>query len=378
MMRRKNNRQWFFRRLYRAAAALLGAHLVLATLPAVAETDLTMASWGGAYTRSQILAFVRPYREQTGIRIKMEDYNGGLGELRNQVRSLNFKWDVVDLELSDALSGCEEGLLERIPLDALAPPMGGGSTRDDFLPGSLTDCAVGTVIWSTVIAYDRDAIGAAKPDRLEDFFDTARFPGPRGLRRTPKANLEWALIADGVEAKQVYRQLETEAGLRRAFAVLDRIKPAAVWWEAGIEAPRLLETGRVVMTTSYNGRIHDAVENRAKPFAIIWDHQVWNIDLLGIPRDNPRRQQALDFIRFATATEQLAEQARHIPYGPVRRSALAQLAPQLRASLPTGQANFATALQINARWWAEHYERINTRFEEWLQQPVGVPRRLPR
>jgi putative spermidine/putrescine transport system substrate-binding protein len=132
------------------------------------------------------------------------------------------------------------------------------------------------------------------------------------------------------------------------------------------------------MTTSYNGRVHDAVRNRGKPLAIIWDHQVWNIDLLGIPRDNPRRKQALEFIRFATATAQLAEQARHIPYGPVRRSSLAQLEPQQRAGLPTGQKNFANALRINAPWWAEHYERINNRFEEWLQQPVGVPRRLPR
>jgi putative spermidine/putrescine transport system substrate-binding protein len=132
------------------------------------------------------------------------------------------------------------------------------------------------------------------------------------------------------------------------------------------------------MTSAYNGRIHDAVASRGRPFGILWDHQVWNIDLLGIPRDNPRRAQALDFIRFATAPQQLAEQARHIPYGPVRRSALARLAPAERGALPTEQENFASALQIDARWWAAHFEHINQRFEEWLQQPVGVPRQLPR
>lgn len=352
--------------------------LMLAPLLAHAETQLTMASWGGAYTRSQILAFVRPYHSQTGIAIDMVDYHGGLDELRNQVRSLNFKWDVIDLELSDALRGCEEGLLERIPVDALTPPPDGDGITEDFITGSLTDCAVGTVVWSTVIAYHREAMGDAVPQTLSDFFDTARFPGPRGLRRSPKANLEWALIADGVAPERVYEVLETGQGLQRALRVLDKIKPELVWWEAGIEAPRLLETGRVVMTSAYNGRIHDAVANRGEPLAIIWDHQVWNIDLLGIPKDNPRQAQALDFIRFATAAEQLAEQARHIPYGPVRRSSLALLAPQLRAGLPTAPDNFANALQIDARWWARHFERINGRFEQWLQQPVGVPRRLPR
>jgi putative spermidine/putrescine transport system substrate-binding protein len=344
------------------------------TAPAV---DLTMASWGGAYTRSQILAFVRPYADQTGIRVAMQDYDGGLDALRRQVRSLNFKWDIIDLELSDAIRGCEDGLLEPIPQRTLAPAPDGGSAVDDFIPGSLTECGVGTVVWSTVIAYDRAALGENVPQRLEDFFDTERFPGPRGLRRTPKANLEWALLADGVPQERIYQVLASRDGVDRALRVLDRIKPVTVWWRAGIEAPRLLETGRVVMTSAYNGRIHDAVTNRDRPFGILWDHQVWNIDLLGIPRDNPRRRQALTFIRFATAAPQLAEQARHIPYGPVRRSALALLTPAERGALPTQQENFASALQINARWWSAHYQRINNRFEEWLQQPVGVPRQLP-
>lgn len=356
-------------------ALVIGLLLMPFTLQA---QDLTFVSWGGAYTRSQILAFVRPYQALTGMDIEVEDYNGGLDELRNQVRSLNFKWDVIDLELSDALRGCEEGLLEPIRADALQPPPGGGSVQQDFIAGGLTDCAVGTVVWSTVIAYDREALGGKLPTGLEDFFDTEHFPGPRGMRRTPKANLEWALIADGVPPERVYEVLETEAGLQRAFEVLNRIKPNLVWWQAGIEAPRLLETGRAVMTTSYNGRIEDAVVHRGQPFEIIWDHQIWNIDLLGIPRDNPRREQALDFIRFATATPQLAEQARHIPYGPVRRSSLAELDADERANLPTERGNFANAFRINAGWWAEHFEQINNRFEEWLQQPVGVPRQLPR
>lgn len=346
-----------------------------------AATDLTMVSWGGAYTRSQMLAFVRPYQVRAGIRINVEDYNGGLDQLRNQVRSLNFKWDVIDLELSDAIRGCDEGLLEPIAMTDLAPPPSGAaasSTAADFIPGSLTDCAVGTVVWSTVIAYDRNALGNNTPKSLADFFNTERFPGPRGLRRTPKANLEWALLADGVPPGQVYAVLATDDGVDRALRVLDRIKPGLVWWQAGIEAPRLLETGRVVMTSAYNGRIQDAVIHRNRDFGIIWDHQIWNIDLLGIPRGNPRRTQAMRFIRFATAAEQLAAQSRHIPYGPVRRSSLALLTASERASLPTEQNNFANAMRIDARWWATHYERINNRFEEWLQQPVGVPRQLPR
>ncbi len=368
------------------ANSLLGAitiftGLALATFGADAARaahDLTLVSWGGAYTRSQMLAFVRPYVARHEIGMDVLDYTGGLENIRNQVRSLNVKWDVVDLELSDAIRGCREGLLETIDPAQLAPAPDGTAADQDFLPGSLTECAVGTVIWSTIVAYDARRFGNRKPSTVADFFDTARFPGRRGMRKTPKANLEWALIADGVDPQRVYDVLETEQGLDRAFAVMDRIKPELVWWEAGTEAPQLLESGQVAMTTAYNGRIQDAIDQRQAPLKLIWNHQIWNIDLLAIPKGDLNREQAMDFIRFATAPAQLAAQARHIAYGPVRVSSLAQIDANTRTKLPTDPGNFASALRLNAAWWAHHYPRINRRFRAWLQRPIGVPDPLPR
>lgn len=363
-------------------AGLIGV-LALAMAPLQAQMQyrdpLTFVSWGGAYTRSQMLAFVYPFEERFNSPVNVLDYNGGLEDIRSQVNSLNVKWDVVDLEPADAIRGCEEGLLEPVDSNWLEEPPGNGSSGDDFLPGAVQKCAVGTVVWSTVFAYDRQQFKDGEvPDSLQDFFDTERFPGPRGMRRTPKGNLEWALIHDGVKPQQVYEVLETEAGLLRAFAVLDELKPNIVWWNSGSQAPRLLETGQVLMTTAYNGRVYDAMAQRSPGLKVIWDHQIWTFDLLGIPKHSRNKAQAVRFLRFATAAEQLAEQARHIPYGPVRRSAVQQIDPHFRAHLPTEPANMQTAMQSNAAWWAEHYERINARFEEWLQRPVQVPRKLPR
>ncbi|MEX2489181.1 MAG: extracellular solute-binding protein [Pseudomonadales bacterium] len=354
---------------------------ILTQLPFTAAAtahDLTLVSWGGAYTRSQMLAFVRPFEEKNHIRMEVLDYDGGLAEIRSQVRSLNVRWDIVDLELSDAVRACNEGLLEEIETASLQPAPDGTPPEEDFIEGTLTPCAVGTVIWSTVIAYDRTDFADAGPQKFTDLFDPDRFPGKRGLRYTPKANLEWALLADGVEPEVIYDTLETKQGLDRAFRVLTRIKPWIHWWQAGDEAVRLLETDQVVMTTAYNGRIYDAVTTRNEPFEIIWDRQIWDIDLLGIPRGNPRRQQARDFITFATATRQLAMQAQHISYGPVRHSALQQVAPELRPHLPTAPENFRHALQVDSAWWAEHFDRINRRFEDWASRSIQVPQALPR
>ena len=90
----------------------------LATVPTALSQEgkppLTMSSFGGAFTRSQMIAYVQPYREQTNRWVNVEDYDGTLDNIRDQVLSANVKWDLVSMELPHAIAGCEEGLLEPI------------------------------------------------------------------------------------------------------------------------------------------------------------------------------------------------------------------------------------------------------------------------
>src|SRR6056297_2934559 len=305
------------RALRRPVLAGLAAALLTAWAPALTaagDDELTVVSWGGAYTRSQILGFVRDFEQETGIDVEMVDYAGGIEEIRSQVRAWNVAWDQSRVERS--------------------------------------------------------------PQRLEDFFDLGAFPGRRGLRRTPQTNLEWALIADGVPPERVYEVLETEEGVDRAFAVLTKLKPHIEWWRLGEEAVRLLETGRVVMTSAYNGRVHSAAE-RGEPFSILWDHHARYIDVWAIPKHSENREAALGFLRFATSTQSLAAQARHIPYGPLRRSSLEVLESAVKVNLPTGPGNLEQMFQTDAAWWAEHLPELQTRFERWLERPVMVPKEWP-
>ena len=105
------------------------------------------------------------------------------------------------------------------------------------------------------------------PKTIADVFDLQKFPGKRGLQKNPFVNLEWALIADGVPQADVYKVLATPEGVDRAFKKLDTIKKEVVWWEAGAQPPQLLADGQVVMTSAWNGRIHNAIVQDKKPFA---------------------------------------------------------------------------------------------------------------
>ena len=352
--------------MYKRAAGLTGIMLAFTSATALAEGSLTVVSWGGAYTKSQLEAYHKPYTEKTGVTINSVDYNGGLAEVRAQTEAGNVTWDIIDTELSDVVRGCDEGLFAEIDPSILPPGEDGTSANEDFIDGALHDCAVGTIVWSTVYAYRTDKVGGATPSTIADFFDLETFPGKRGMRRSPKVNLEFALMADGVAVSDVYDVLATDEGVDRAFAKLDTIKDEVIWWETGAQPPQLLADGEVVMTSAYNGRLYSAIVNEGQPMQIVWDGQIWDFDLWAIPENAPNKQTALDFLVFSTDTERLARQADWISYGPVRRSSTAKVDPKVLPHLPTAPQNFANALQNDFEFWADNQDELNERFNTWI------------
>lgn len=354
------------------ASTILGAGLLVGATAANAA-DITVVSWGGAYTKSQVAAYHKPWIAKTGNGIKSEDYSGGIAEIKAQVEAGNVTWDIVDVELSDAIRACDEGLLEVIDASTLPDGADGKSAQDDFLKGTLHECAVANIVWSTIFAYDSSKIAKdSGPKTFADFWDVKKWPGKRGLRKGAKPNLEFALMADGVAAKDVYGLLATPAGVDRAFAKLSEIKEHVVWWEAGAQPPQLLADGEVAMTTAYNGRIFNAVANENKPFEIVWDGQIWDIDLWVIPKGGKNTALALDFLKFSTETEQLAKQASYISYGPARLSSAPFVGNfegkdlDMKPQMPTAPNNLTNAVQNDFNFWADNADQLNERFNAWL------------
>ena len=271
----------------------IAAFIAAALLPwgpaAAEDPSLTVVSWGGSYARACVKGYHERFSAETGISINLEDYNGGLAQIRAQVEVGNVYWDVVDLEIPDMVRGCDEGLLELVEIDSLAAGADGTPAAEDFVEGTLTDCGPATIFYSTVYAYNDKHIEGEKPATMADFFDLERFPGRRGMRRSPLVNLEFALIGDGVPLDEVYATLDTPEGVDRAFRKLDTIKEHIVWWEAGAQPPQMLADGEVVMTTAYNGRIFNAQVLEDQPFVIVWDGQVLDT---GGPRHRRRHAQA--------------------------------------------------------------------------------------
>jgi putative spermidine/putrescine transport system substrate-binding protein len=324
---------------------------------AQAET-LSVVTFGGAYESAAKQAYFAPFTEKTKNDFTFESYDGGIAKLQAMVQAKNTTWDVMDLETNDAITACDEGLLQKFDASTI------GDTKD-FLPGSISKCAVASMVWSTIYAYDSSKLKTA-PTTVADFFDLEKFPGKRGVRKSPKVAMEWALLADGVPAGELYKVLGTPAGVARAFKKLDKIKSSIVWWEAGSQAPQLLADGAVTLVMAYNGRIADAVKKDGKPFKIVWDGQVYDYEWWAVPTGAKHAKTAAEFIVFASQPQRYADLTKYIPYAPPRKQAIALVDKARLDDLPTAPANFKNAVQIDAAFWADNGDALGKQFQTWL------------
>ena len=328
------------------------------------EHTLTVVSFGGAYGAIQKKYMIDPYMEKTKNTILFDDYSGGVAEIKAQVETNKILWDVVDMEAVDLERACSDGLLAIIPKTILSKGSNGTLAEEDFLPEALAnECAVGSLIWSSVFAFNKETIGKYKPTHIQDVFDTTRFPGKRALRKQPQVNLEWALLADGVPKNEIYRVLATKKGQQRAFATLDTIKDDIIWFDSWSQAPELLNDGGAVMVQSANGRIFESITKDKKPFEIVWDGNVYDLEVWAIVKGTKQKQTALDFIAFATGTKPLSS-VTQIAYGPTRHSSMALASPDIIPFLPT--SHIKQGLKADSLFWSDYGGSLGVRFNQWL------------
>ncbi|MCY4178989.1 MAG: extracellular solute-binding protein, partial [Litoreibacter sp.] len=118
----------------------------------------------------------------------------------------------------------------------------------------------------------------------------------------------------------------------------------------------------------------NAAVAEGQPLEVVWDGQILDFDLFVIPKGAPNKEAALDFIKFSTDTQRLADQASWISYGPARKSSgelvglfndgKTEMAPHM----PTAAANLENALVNNFEFWVDRDAELNERFNAWLAQ----------
>jgi len=335
-----------------AAAALLAAHSALAR-------PLAVINYGGTLADAQQAAFIEPFRKADGVDVTATSYSGEQAKVKAMVDAGQVTWDVVEVESGDLGRGCDEGLYEKLDWSKIGK-------KSELIPEAPQTCGVGIFVWSTALAYNADKLKTA-PASWADFWDVKKIPGKRGMRKGARYNLEFALMADGVPPKDVYKVLATKEGQDRAFKKLDELKPNIQWWEAGAQPPQFLVAGDVVMSTAYNGRI-DAAQKEGKNLKVVWNGSIYDLDYWAMPKGTPNKALAEQYIAYSISSQPQQVYAKHIAYGPVNEAAIKALDAKTLANLPNSPANGKNAVLQNLTFWTDHGDELEQRFASWASK----------
>lgn len=342
---------------YSIAALVAGALGVGTTVHA---RDLTIVSWGGAFQEAQREINFKPFSEKIGKPVLDNSWDGGIGVLQAKALAGVPNWDVVEIEGDELILGCADGLYEELDWDLL-----GG--RDKYIDVSVHDCGIGNIVYSSGIAYDGERLDhASGPKSWADFWDIEKFPGKRALRRGPKYTLEYALLADGVDAADIYDVLRTEEGVQRAFDKLDQIKPHLLWWDSPAQSLQLLVSGQAIMASQFNGRITTLNQTENKQFQFVWPGSIYTLDYWVVLKDSPNKEEAMQFIAYSSLPEVQAKLPAYIAYGTTAKAAADLVPEQYQKDLPTHPENMKVAMPMDISFWVDEIEPLTQRFDAWL------------
>lgn len=324
--------------------------------PATAqERRIVVRTTGGDLTQSQNEHLILPFTKETGIEVvSITSGPAPLNMIRGMVDTQTYSWDMAEISKTTALIFGDK-YLEPLGLD--------NDPTVSMIPDHLrTPYYVPSYLYASVFGYREDRLsGDAAPKSWADFYDLAKVPGRRSLRRAALDTLESALLADGVDPAQLY-----PFDVDRALNKLNSLKKdIAVWWETGSQTTHLIATGEVDMVATWNQRISTATAG-GTPAKIVWNQGYYTTAGWGILKGAPKADLCREFIRYTSDPQRQAAWVQKPSVGPVHPRAFDHIPADIASLLPTYPDNFRQMFPVNEAYWAENRAALEEKFDAWL------------
>jgi len=315
-----------------------------------AGRTLRVGAWGGEVQAALRLMVWEPFARSTGCGIQevVTDY----GTLDRSVRQGDPYADVLVVDPMRVSPLAAQGIIQSLDSDI--------GTRADLV--TPLDRSVPAYAYGMVSAYRRETGSRDEaPDSWAAWWDRERFPGNRTLYKGAVGTFEFALMADGVTADQLY-----PLDGARAIESLKRISGRIVnrWWENGVQPVTWLSRGDADFGTAWHYRVL-AGQADGEPVGIVWDQGLLVADHWVVPA-GAAVDLATDFLRFATTPEVQAALAQQIWLGPVVSDAFDHLDPIFASTLPTAPENIGKLVRQDVEWWTANNVEANQQFNTWL------------
>lgn len=343
----------FSRRRFLMSAAAVAAPAVLGGTARAQARPLNFLTWGGNFGKGVRTGFSDPFTAQTQIVVNdVTPYNFGrfiTAMQNNNPENFDLAW--FSDEVEPARAGAM-GLVEKLDYSLLPnAPKAIASARQEYgVCPYVTTYQVGfrTDQWPT------------KPEGWADFWNVAKFPGPRSLGTGIIGILEAALMADGVDPAKLYPLDED-----RAFRKLAEIKPhIRVFHNTSSAQPvrQMLYQGEVAMVLSWSADFI-AQKKAGRPIDVVWNQGFYFSPLVGIAKGSPYVRQAHAYLDQFFQTERLLSFVRTWPTTPSVAAVTASLTEDER-SLTAG-GNLDRMVNLNRAFYVEHQVRLQQKYDAW-------------
>lgn len=305
---------------------------------------------GGSYQEAQTVAFIEPFMAETDIDV-VQDQPYSLAKVKTMVESGRTTWDVMEVDPYLAMGENCGKYFEVIDTSKIDTT---GVDKD-----LITECSMPDMKSAYLFVYNKDKYGDKPPTSWQDFFDTKTFPGKRGIMDyADQGALEIALVADGVDPKDVY-----PIDYERAFAKLDSIRSDTTFLTTGAEQQEALERGSIDMMLAWPGRAYGAAKNGAN-LATVWNQAMLYWDGLAIPKGAPNVEAAHQFISLAVSAKAQATLTENTAYAPINADAKPNVDELKKQFLPLGQDN-GTAFLRDMGWWGTNMDEATEKWTSW-------------
>ncbi|MDA0674881.1 MAG: extracellular solute-binding protein, partial [Proteobacteria bacterium] len=327
---------------------------VLGARRAAAAGSVMFAGAGGITQRLQTKVFLEPFTAKSGVSASQRIY-ADADRLGDWITSAPAGCDLVSLSGPLAMMFEGKGLLAPIPDGVI-------DVKDLVHAPWRSKAAVAWQYQSAGIGFSPKRHPPGKhPRTWAQFFDGAGFPGRRGLRVRAEENLEIALLADGVAAKDLY-PLDVD----RAFRAIQRLRPAiAAWIKNPTQDVGLIRTDMLDFNIVYSAQVLEAtVEGAAVGFAI--DEPLSVPEFLAVPKSSRNKDNAFKLMAAWLAPANQTRWALEAPgRAPHNVKAFESLPAEVRERLH--QPSTQKGVFIDVAWWAKNGNAAEARFRKWMQ-----------
>ncbi len=359
------------RRLVLGAAALVpltalwppAARALETSAAAKAEGEVVIATAGGMLQDALGEHLYTPFTEATGIKVTAVTINPQeqWAKVKADSESGGVQWDLVNVG-PDSLV-LQQQYLADLGADCGAVP----NLASNGAPGVCQRYGFLYILGGYILGVNTTAFPNGAPKNVADFFDVAKFPGPRALASNePVYNMMLALAADGVTQDQLW-----PLDIPRALKKLDTIKPSvASWWESSDQAMQAWRAGEVVMSTFWAGRIIQ-LQKDGQAVVPVWSGFPRDISGFALLKDAPHPDAAKAFIDFFfsdEAAKPVLDLSEQINYDPPNKKSLelpSKVDAKARATYPD---NWNAMLSIDVEVLRGQQKDIETAWQEWIAQ----------